>query len=290
MRVGDNIASIGKISAFALLFALCATQQVQAEDDVIPPVVVVPAGWFWQGSDAVERQYAYQIDEQVYGHDLSRRNRWYDIEGDKWRVHLLDFNIGKTPVTNEQYAAFIKDTGHPAPEMTKDEWNRQGLIYNYDTIQPFLWSNGTYPKGRGNHPVVLVSWQDAEAYVQWLSQKTGKQWSLPDELHWEKAVRGPEGTFYPWGNIFEPDQLNSGDRGPFDTTPVGQFEAGPFGLYDGAGQVFEWTATSAQAGYRIVKGGSWDDRGCGVCRPAARHARPEHLKHILIGFRVMNAD
>ena len=69
--------------------------------------------------------------------------------------------------------------------------------------------------------------------------------------------------------------------------PVGQFEAGPYGVLDGVGQVFEWTSSSSQPGYRTVKGGSWDDRGCGVCRPAARHARPEYLKHILIGFRVM---
>ncbi|KZB59976.1 MULTISPECIES: formylglycine-generating enzyme family protein [unclassified Thalassospira] len=290
MRVGDSIASIHKMCAAAFLLGMIAATPAQADDGDIPSVVEIPSGWFWQGSDSVERQYAYQIDEQVYGHDLSRRNRWYDIEGDKWHVHLLSYHIAKTPVTNDQYAAFIEDTGHPAPEMTRDEWNRQGLIYNFDTIQPFLWSKGKPPRGRGNHPVVLVSWQDAEAYVQWLGEKTGKKWALPSELHWEKAVRGPEGAFYPWGNIFDPDRLNSGDRGPFDTMPVGQFEPGPYGLYDGAGQVFEWTSTSAQAGYRLVKGGSWDDRGCGVCRPAARHGRPEHLKHILIGFRVMYLD
>ncbi|MBX2829762.1 MAG: formylglycine-generating enzyme family protein [Rhodospirillales bacterium] len=289
MKVGESIASIQKICAVACIFALAAVSPAQANDGV-PTVVEVPTGWFWQGSDSVERKYAYDIDEQVYGHDISRRNRWYDIESDKWRVHLLSYHISETPVTNDQYAVFIKETDYPAPEVGKDEWNRQGLIYNYDTVLPFLWSKGKPPKGRGDHPVVLVSWQDAVAYTEWLSSKTGKQWHLPSELHWEKAVRGPDGLFYPWGNIFDPDRLNSGDRGPFDTMPVRQFEAGPYGLYDGVGQVFEWTLTSAQAGYRLVKGGSWDDRGCGVCRPAAQHGRPEHLKHILIGFRVMYED
>ena len=64
-----------------------------------------------------------------------------------------------------------------------------------------------------------------------------------------------------------------------------------FGLLDAAGQVFEWTATPSPhgpAGARyLVKGGSWDDKGCGVCRPAARHSRPRALKHILIGFRLV---
>lgn len=71
--------------------------------------------------------------------------------------------------------------------------------------------------------------------------------------------------------------------------PVGAFAAGasPFGLLDAAGQVFEWTATAAAEGRFMVKGGSWDDKSCGACRPAARHARPANLKHILIGFRLV---
>ena len=62
----------------------------------------------------------------------------------------------------------------------------------------------------------------------------------------------------------------------------------PFGLRDAAGQVFEWTRTGAGKGRHIVKGGSWDDKGCGICRPAARHSRPDTLKHILIGFRLVS--
>ena len=67
----------------------------------------------------------------------------------------------------------------------------------------------------------------------------------------------------------------------FDELPIARKS-----LLDAAGQVFEWTATDAGPGRKLVKGGSWDDKGCGVCRPAARHGRPEGLKHILIGFRV----
>jgi formylglycine-generating enzyme required for sulfatase activity len=83
--------------------------------------------------------------------------------------------------------------------------------------------------------------------------------------------------------------LNSHDAGPFDTLPVGTFSTGasPFGILDAAGQVFEWTATPAGSERFIVKGGSWDDKGCGVFRPAARHSRPVKLKHVLIGFRLV---
>ena len=143
--------------------------------------------------------------------------------------------------------------------------------------------------GREDHPVVLVSHSDAIAYATWLSRETGQLWRLPSEAEWEKAVRGTDGRRFPWGDAFDPARLNSHDEGPFDTVPVGRIRAGasPYGLLDGAGQVFEWTATPAGPGRHIVKGGSWDDKGCGVCRPAARHGRPDNIKHILIGFRLV---
>ncbi|WP_245881128.1 formylglycine-generating enzyme family protein [Thalassospira marina] len=266
------------------------TPAALADSIQTPEMTVVPAGWFWQGSDAIERDYAYRIDEQIYGQDVAHRNRWYDSEITKWRIYLPQFEISTTPVTNAQYAAFVKDAGYPAPGVTKEIWDTYGLVHGFEATRPFTWKKGLPPSGRENHPVVLVSWQDAVAYTHWLSEKTGDSWRLPNEAEWEKAVRGPDGTFYPWGNIYDPTLLNSADRGPFDTMPVKSFPAGPYGLFDGAGQVFEWTMTQQQPGARIVKGGSWDDRGCGVCRPAARHSRPEHLRHILIGFRVLRVS
>ncbi len=137
--------------------------------------------------------------------------------------------------------------------------------------------------------MVLVSHRDALAYAVWLGRETGRRWRLPTELEWEKAARGSDGRRFPWGDEFDADRLNSHDAGPFATTPVGKYPAGasPFGLLDAAGQVFEWTATKAGGVRHIVKGGSWDDKGCGVCRPAARHGRPATIKHILIGFRLV---
>jgi formylglycine-generating enzyme required for sulfatase activity len=111
---------------------------------------------------------------------------------------------------------------------------------------------------------------------------------LPTEWELEKAMRGTDGRRYPWGDEFDATLLNSHDAGSFDTIPIGRFPKGnsPFGLTDPAGQVFEWTATAGNKNCYIVKGGSWDDSGCGIYRPAARHTRPAELKHIFIGFRL----
>jgi formylglycine-generating enzyme required for sulfatase activity len=142
---------------------------------------------------------------------------------------------------------------------------------------------------RPQHPAVLVSRPDAEAYADWLAKLTGPRWRLPSELEWEKAARGLDGGYFHWANQFDARLLNSHDAGPFTTVAVGTFADGgsPFGMLDAAGQVFEWTADNRGASQGIVKGGAWDDKGCGVCRPAARHARPPTPKHILIGFRVL---
>jgi formylglycine-generating enzyme required for sulfatase activity len=135
----------------------------------------------------------------------------------------------------------------------------------------------------------MVSRGDAQAFAQWLSKKTGQLWTLPTEQQWEKAARGTDGRWFPWGNRYDEDLLNSHDAGPFTTQAIGKYPKGasPFGMLDAAGQVFEWTSTRRSPTRSIVKGGSWDDQGCGVCRPAARHSRPEAIKHILVGFRLV---
>lgn len=194
-----------------------------------------------------------------------------------------------TPITNRQYGAFVADIGHRAPEVDPATWAGYGLIHPYERTRGFAWREGKPRAGREDHPVVLVSHADAVAYAQWLTRRTGTGWRLPTELEWEKAARGTEGRVFPWGDDFDATRLNSHDAGPFDTTPVGAYPRGasPYGVFDAAGQVYEWTATLTAPGRAIVKGGSWDDKGCGVCRPAARHARPVEMKHILIGFRLV---
>lgn len=274
----------------SVVVLMCMVTSVHAEDFAAPTLVFVPGGPFVMGSDRVEREAAYQMDEAAYGHSATRQGRWYEGELARHSVTTPAFSITTTPITNLQYAAFVTETGHGMPTVDAQTWAMYGLAHPFSRTQKFSWTKGQPPKGRAQHPVVLVSHGDAVAYAAWLSQKTGNIWRLPDETEWEKAVRGTTGYTFPWGATFHPERLNSHDKGPFDTTNVGLYPTGasPFGLLDGSGQVYEWTQTPTASGARyVVKGGSWDDQGCGVCRPAARHTRPQHLKHILIGIRLV---
>lgn len=274
------------------LSVLLALLQPAVADEfkLVPETVPIPAGTFIAGSDTAEREMAYRLDEAAYGHNRTRQWGWYDSERTRREITLPAFEITRTPIANAQYAAFIRDTGHPAPDVDAKSWRSYGLIHPYERTRRHAWRDGSPPPARAEHPVVLVSHDDARAYARWLGSLTGDDWRLPTELEWEKAARGTDGRHFPWGDRYEPGRLNSHDAGPFDTVPVGRYPSGasPFGLLDAAGQVFEWTATHAPGqGRYLVKGGSWDDKGCGVCRPAARHGRPAGLKHILIGFRLV---
>jgi len=280
------------LAGAAAAMALAPSLPLAADETpaVLPAVVQIPAGPFITGSTDAERQAGYELDEAAYGNNRTRLGRWYDGERPFGPAETGGYVITQTPITNRQYAAFVVATGHPAPDVDPETWAAYGLNHSYDETRRFAWTGGRPPPGREDHPVVLVSYADALAYAEWLSGLTGQTWRLPTEAEWEKAARGTDGRRFPWGNFWNPTVLNSADQGPFDTLPVGSFPKGasPFGLLDAAGQVFEWTGSSAGPGRRIVKGGSWDDKGCGVCRPAARHGRPEGLKHILIGFRLVS--
>ncbi len=277
------------VLAAAVLSLFSACEQLQAEAIDIPETLVVPEGPFIAGSDDAEREAGYRLDEAAYGHSVTRQNGWYDRERPRGEKRLPAYAITRTTITNQQYAAFVAETGHRAPDVTPGIWKSYGLIHPYERTRRHAWDDGSPPAGRAQHPVVLVSHADALAYAAWLSRKTGVTWRLPSELEWEKAARGADGRIFPWGDDYDQSRLNSHDQGPFDTLPVGRFPEGqsPYGLLDAAGQVFEWTSSPGNPGRYLVKGGSWDDKGCGVCRPAARHARPENLKHILIGFRLV---
>lgn len=258
-----------------------------------PATVRVPAGTFIAGSTEEQRELAYSLDERAYGHGVTREQGWYEDEPETHEETLAAFEITRTLVTNAEYARFVEATGHPAPDVDRATWQGYGLIHPFDRTRRHAWVRGAPPEERADHPVVLVSHADAEAYAAWLSERTGETWRLPTELEWEKAARGTDGRIFPWGDGWDPTRLNSHDRGPFDTTPVGAYPDGasPFGLLDPAGNVFEWTGDprpgSDGARYMVKGAGSWDDRGCGVCRPASRHSRPADLKHILLGFRLV---
>lgn len=248
---------------------------------------LIPSGSFAMGSTRAEREYGYRLDETLHDSNVARTYGWFERETRRV-VTLPDYRIDVYPVTNADYSRFVGATSHPAPFVGRAVWQAYGLIHEYEAVQRFLWIDGKPPQDRLQHPVVLISQADAAAYCKWRGQQQGVSLRLPSEAEWEKAARGTGAAYFPWGDKFDPDFLNSFDRGPFDTVPVGQYPLGksPYDIFDMAGQVFEWTSTRWEhdAAKFVVKGGSWDDLP-GVTRAAARHGRPTHLKHILIGFR-----
>jgi len=250
--------------------------------------VDIPAGDFLMGSTVEQIEKGYHISQQGYGHDGVRKARWFDGEAPQITAHTNAFKIMKKPVTQAKYAVFIKETKHRVPFVSPKQWQSYHLAHPYSHVKPYLWLNKKPPQHKANHPVVLVNIKDAQAYARWLSNKTGRNLKLPSEKQWEKAMRGDKGYLYPWGNTYRSDYLNNADQTPDGTMPVGLFPqaASPYGVLDGAGQVFEWTRDIHNQ-KATVKGGSWDDHG-GVCRPAAHHQRPVTLKHILIGFRLVD--
>lgn len=224
-----------------LAVALVSFGAMAKSKPAIPQTIEIPAGPFVRGSDSAEREYGYVLDERAYGHSVTRQGRWYAGELPRETRHLPAYRITRTAITNDQYAAFISATGHSAPDVDRATWKSYGLIHPWKRTRRHAWTDGRVPAGRGDHPVVLVSRADAQAYADWLSIATGKRWQLPSEKQWEKAARGPDGRRFPWGDEFRADRLNSHDSGPFDTVAVGTIPGGasPYGVLDMAGQVFE---------------------------------------------------
>jgi formylglycine-generating enzyme required for sulfatase activity len=155
------------------------------------------------------------------------------------RVKLSSYAIDLTPVTNGQFARFLKATG-----------------YRPDHAENFLkhWVNDAPPLGLEDHPVVYVDLNDARAYAKW----AGKRLSTEEE--WQYAAQGSDSRMYPWGNKFQEDVCNSGRTG--GTTSVTSFPAGrsPFGCYDMCGNVWEWTESERGDGrtrFCIIRGGSF---------------------------------
>ena len=132
-----------------------------------------------------------------------------DVEEDERPVHRVfvsEFFIGRFPVSQEDYARFIHATGYPAPAIRGLPLIAAG---GRDTVfrelaAPYVWENDQPPASHGSHPVVLVRYDDALAYCEWLSTDIGRTVRLPSEAEWERAARGGvEGQRYPWGNDIE---------------------------------------------------------------------------------------
>jgi formylglycine-generating enzyme required for sulfatase activity len=249
-------------------------------------MVAVPAGRYITGSTPEERESAYDDYLATAKADTARAQHWFDAETDRHVARLPAFRIDLMPVTNAQFAEYVAAGGAPAPAIDAAAWAAQGFSQDYATqVARFVWRDGRPPPGREDHPVVLVTWMEADGYCRWRGGVRGEPRRLPTGDEYEKAVRGDAGMVYPWGNAFEPDKLDSAVGGPLDTMPVGSFVAGasPYGVLDLAGNVFAWTATPVGA-KMLVKGSAWDDFA-GVGRGAAGHGRARAIRHAIVGFR-----
>jgi formylglycine-generating enzyme required for sulfatase activity len=157
--------------------------------------------------------------------------------------------------------------------------------------------------GSGRRPVINVSWEDAQAYVEWLSNETGQPYRLLSEAEWEYAYRAGTTTHYAWGDEITLENANYGRKvGKNKTTEVGSYPPNRWGLYDMQGNVCEWVEdcwndsyegapndgsawTSDDCSHRVVRGGSWSDPP-GLLRSASRVEYSGDDASHDIGFRV----
>lgn len=195
--------------------------------------------------------------------------------GDGTQTDIDPFLIAATEVTFDQFQRCV-DSGTCRSGIGDRDW------------------------GRGNRPVINVTFDDALTYTRWLSAVTGQPYRLPTEDEWEWAARGGTTTHYWWGN--DPGQMHANCRycGPADggrrSMPVASFPANPYGLYDTAGNVMEWVAdcwaedrdalpAKRDCTYRVAKGGAWyyvPDQA----RPDRRVRQRHELWSYTVGFRV----
>lgn len=243
-------------------------------------------------------------------------------QGDTIKTIDYNYQIMKYEVTNSEYVTYLEealaasdiwiDEGYVVGYYEGDEHWSAGNYAFYDLGTPSSYNyariswdgdsfiinvpSGYSPGDFDNHPVVCVSWFGAWAFAEHYGL------SLPTEHEWEKAARGNTGYDYPWGNSIDGSRVNCYDSGdPFDngTTPVGYYNGdnhsgfpttnspSPYGVYDMAGNVLEWTDSwwSDTSSARVFRGGCWLD-STGNLRSWFRNGYdPFHSNFVVMGFR-----
>jgi formylglycine-generating enzyme required for sulfatase activity len=193
---------------------------------------------------------------------------------DRHEVEIKEpFFLGTHEVRVRDFRAFVADAGYQTEAERagdKDTWKNQ-------------------PTQADDHPVVKVSWNDAQAFCAWLSRKEGKKYRLPTEAEWEYACRAGTTTRYYSGDGVE-GLREVANVGSNSTTPVGQFKANAFGLFDMHGNVYEWCQDLYEKGGtgRVHRGGGYDwcDYPEKHCRSAFRGRYEPSSRYHWLGFRV----
>jgi len=295
-----------------------ATGSVFRDCSVCPEMVVIPAGKFTMGSPEEEKSWAAS-------HGGSRGS--VADEAPQHQVSLPAFALGKFDVTRGEYAAFARETRYPAG----DGCGRGRAIFKWEKDPKLTWENPGHAQ-TDHDPVVCVSWQDAHAYVDWLNSKVhhgaasvDRPYRLPSEAEWEYAARAGTTTKFYWGEDdaaapshawFNADSGCEKVEGLYceggQTHPVGAKPPNAFGLYDMAGNVWQWTEDCYDNSYagvaadgrakekpssdpkakdsqgnclRVDRGGSWMFP-VWLLRPTTRERNPAGYRAVIMGFRV----
>jgi len=242
-----------------------------------------------------------------------------DGDADEKPVHEVcvnDFYMGKHEVTVGQFRKFVDDTNYRT-EAEKGDGCYVWTGSQWDRQRDKNWRNPGFSQ-RDNHPVVCVSWNDAQKYVGWLAGKTGKKLRLPTEAQWEYAARSggkqekyagfsAESQIYRYGNFCDSNcddiwKMASQDDGYKYTAPVGSYLPNGLGLYDMTGNVWEWCsdwygekyygessrnnpAGPSSGSYRVLRGGSWNFIPRNVRAAYRDRFNPEN-RFSFLGFRV----
>ena len=275
------------VCLFAIAIVMVGCDDPPIDPPITPPIdkpptavpegmVLIPAGTFEMGSEDAEGD---------------------DDERPVHTVHLDAFYMDTYEVTNAQFKVFVD---------ANPQWQKDRIadgFHDGDYLND--WTGTNYPSGRAEHPVVNVSWYAAMAYAEWAGKR------LPTEAEWEYAARGGlAGKKYPWGDTITAADANyAEDVG--DTTPVGRYAANGYGLYDMAGNVWEWCLDASDSDFyavsdnsrnpiaggevddfrtiptdssRVFRGGSWTN-GAQKLRVARRGWNTPTLLFDFLGFR-----
>lgn len=265
----------------------------------IPEMIDVPEGDMLMGAP---KEFIQSRLDEINRADLSSQNEWVraywqltvSSEGPERVTHVTKLRVGRFPITNLQYARFIAATDRYVPTSVSAR------------SMPFGWDESLRlpPSGRENQPVVLVSWDDAQAFCSWLSAKTGRRFRLPREEEWEYCAKGNTRYLYPWGVDWDAGKANTMEGDAEDLVAVGLYPEGasPFGVEECVGQVWEWTTSNwgadwqhpvragseqtSESRWKVVRGGSWDDlRAFANC--SARGTNLIDFRSHYIGFRIV---